>query len=155
MRYTVRFAHLAEAPLYKVGDTIIRGQSIGVMGNTGKSTGPHVHLDVVEGSHPYKYTLAEIENGNPPAARPRQALYFIDKELFGVEPVVTTHYADPDYFATFSKIHLGYDVVPEDRHSTKEHFIIHWPRSMPGKVSWIDNDPAGYGHCIYVEFDAP
>jgi len=37
------YAHLAENYV-KAGDKVQRGQSIGLMGNTGNTTGPHLHL---------------------------------------------------------------------------------------------------------------
>ena len=154
MKYTVRFAHLASAPKLKIGDEVIRGQVIGIMGSTGKSTAPHVHLDVVEGEQRGSYALFEIEQDTPKAAPPRQALYFVDNELFGIDPVITTYYADPEYFKTYTKVHLGFDVVPIDRHASKEHFNIHWPRSKVGKVIAVSYDPNSYGHCISICYEA-
>lgn len=152
MIFTARFAHLADKPLLNVGDTLRTGQVIGIMGSTGKSTGAHVHIDVVEGTQIAKYTLNEMERGQPRTATPRQALYFVDKMLFGIDPVITTHYADPAYFAQYQKVHLGYDVVPSDRHTSRDHFNILWPRTMPGKVVAVGYDAPGYGHYIHVSF---
>ena len=47
--YTVRFAHLQELPIPKLGDVIFPGDKVGRMGTTGQSKFPHLHIDVVEG----------------------------------------------------------------------------------------------------------
>ena len=160
MKYTVRFAHMENAPAFKVGDTIKRGDVIGRMGTSGQSTAAHLHMDVVEGFQVARYQLKDIEADSPKAAPPRQAAYFLTKdqskgyELFGIIPVVTTHMADPEYLESRGKIHFHYDVVPEDRLRTKAHFDIHWPRSADGKVLRVDYDDKGYGHCLYVGFEA-
>ena len=48
--YTV-YMHMSKL-LVSVGQTVSRGQQIGLMGNTGYSTGTHLHLGVYQGK-PY------------------------------------------------------------------------------------------------------
>jgi hypothetical protein len=153
MTYTVRFAHMDKAPAWKEGDHLTEGDTVGIMGTSGQSTAIHLHIDCVAGKQTEHFLLSDMANGKQMPNK-RQLDYFIDAGLFGVLPVITTAYADPDYTKQFGKIHYAYDVVPVDRKKTKDHYEIKWNRSKTGLVTLVEYDPHGYGHCIYIAFDA-
>lgn len=45
--YVTRYGHLHQTLLVKVGDKVTKGQRIGYMGNSGSSTGAHLHFEVL------------------------------------------------------------------------------------------------------------
>lgn len=54
--YYTRYAHLARMR-YAVGRSVVRGEQIGLMGQSGNATGPHLHFEVIRnGTSLNKYT---------------------------------------------------------------------------------------------------
>ena len=65
-----RYAHASKL-LMKVGDIVQRGQHVADIGTTGRSTGPHLHFEVlVKGTHqdPHKFLMAGVDKSVPALA---------------------------------------------------------------------------------------
>ncbi len=62
--YKTRYAHLNKIST-SPGDTVERGEVIGQVGNTGTSTGPHLHYEVIRNGNPVDPTHFFFQDLNP------------------------------------------------------------------------------------------
>ncbi len=62
--YTSRYAHMQDI-LVKPGQQVKRGEVLGTLGSTGRSTGPHLHYEVRKNDHPVNPVYFFYENLSP------------------------------------------------------------------------------------------
>ncbi|KXK60278.1 hypothetical protein AWW66_19695 [Micromonospora rosaria] len=73
------YAHLREAPVVPAGAQVAGGQHLGAVGSTGRSTGPHLHLEIV---HPngQRVDPESVLAGAPYAGAPGQPPSILTKD---------------------------------------------------------------------------
>jgi murein DD-endopeptidase len=97
--YTSRYLHLQEKPNLKKGDVITNEQEIGKVGSTGRSTGNHLHFEILKDGNPIDptsiYDLQEVINpdnvgtkGYGLEGQPPIQLKPIDINAPKVEPII-------------------------------------------------------------------
>ena len=50
---TVKYSHLKDTPIVSKGVSVESGEKVGAVGSTGKSTGPHVHVEIIDENGQY------------------------------------------------------------------------------------------------------
>lgn len=138
MIYSVIYAHL-EKPLCKVGDYVKYGSKIGIEGTTGKSTGVHLHLAVVEGIKTASWTLVSMVKDNKPSKK--ECEYFITDDIWtnGKTKITTKWLGYENHFA--------YDIV----NTIKDSRELQWNRSYVGLVTCVGYN-SGYGNYVIITY---
>ena len=153
MYFTAQYGHFEKRPNLKFGQKLKYGDVIGVMGTSGQSKWPHLHLHVIRDFHRHITRLRDIYPKGLYIPAKRQLKFFADKDLFGVRLVQTTPYNSKKYREAYGKPHYALDLVPFDRHTTNAHFTVRWNRSFTGTVLDIGFDKYGYGYYAVIGYD--
>lgn len=145
MDYTVLYGH-NERVYKKVGDLVSTNDIIAKMGNTGLSSGAHIHIAVAEGIIT-DINLMRLNKLNSGITKPnkQQCEYFAMDDL--ADSVrITTPYLDPSYEKTYKIKHPAIDLVatPKD---------YKWNRSFQGKVVAVGTNDKGYGNYIMITYN--
>jgi hypothetical protein len=89
----------------------------------------------------------------------REYHFFLDDELFKTPLEITSFFYDPTYGYTDENHifhwnhHPAYDVVPKNRHDTKDNYDIFWNRSNPARVLDLGHDHAiGFYITLYYKY---
>ena len=150
MIYSTIYGHLESFSTFlSVGKNLENGDIIGIMGDTGQSTGPHLHLQTVEGTHTAPWSLID-KKIKPSATQTNYAA----QDIFGYgAPWTTTPWSCEEYFANYRKWHFALDIVPDHTNQNQDNSIM-WTRSMLGEVIGLGAHP-GYGIYVIVSHLVP
>lgn len=58
-----RYQHMAQPATLKKGATVKEGETVGIMGNSGNSTGPHLHYEVMDKNRKHMNPLDYLKKG--------------------------------------------------------------------------------------------
>ena len=139
---TVRLLH-QEINYQPKGFKGVKGDLMCRAGKTGTVL-IHSHIEIGKGKH-QQMSLALLNSG---AIEPdKELLYkFVNDDLFGVRPHISTHFLESFYEGIYGRKHPALDAVPFNRHFTTANFDMYWPFDCGFEVSDVGtyNDGSKY-----------
>jgi len=106
----------------KTGDKITAGQKVGVMGNTGKSSGPHLHLEIRKtrsgrGIDPYPIFKSQMRwgKGDPSTSARTYLTYFTEEQRTDVDLVKALREDKTKLTSTITSLRKTVDTLREQR----------------------------------------
>lgn len=147
MKYTILYGHNSDV-LVELGQVVKTGDILARMGNTGYSTGAHVHLSVVQGEHTNINDMRlSMLNSARTIPDKQQCDYFVMDDLCDNGIEITTQYLEEQYRNMFGIDHPAYDLVVNSSDKTYK-----WNRSWEGLVVAKGHDNA-YGNYLMIVYD--
>ncbi len=89
------YLHFANPPLVKKGDSVIQGQQIGIVGNTGCSFGSHIHFEI-QPSDATNFLIEGISIDNYKIGTTKQKLYYVSTNTIIYPPTPTITVTSPN-----------------------------------------------------------
>lgn len=127
--YQLLYAHMQPGLHPGVGNVVERFGSVGQVGTTGASTGPHLHFGVLQAGLP---TITDVSRWIDPALWVNPMNYFaevIDAVTLPAEPPLLGALPSPGGLALMT---VAYDVNPED------------------VGVWLENEPSAHETSLFV-----
>lgn len=145
---TVLMGHFYEVYV-KEGQTVHKGDRIGLMGNTGYSNGEHVHLAVADSAQADRWWLGDSVAKN--VSRQATEDFLSSGTLFTVDGKPYENQITTEWLGYEN--HYAYDLIA--RYAPKLPDIV-WPMDKPGKVVQVKDDGSNrYGKVVLIQYDLP
>lgn len=150
--YSTLYAHMSSVNV-KAGQLVKYGDRIGIMGTTGFSSGPHLHIGTVTGDYMNLWRLGDMNSGRVKANKTESAFFTQGDDLFTSQDgtkrgtIIQTDWLSSYYYSKYGVNHPAYDLISTGGGALP---YILWNRSHVGKVVKVAWDGA-YGNYAIIQ----
>jgi murein DD-endopeptidase MepM/ murein hydrolase activator NlpD len=146
MTKTVLLGHFYNVSV-KEGQTLKQGDRIGLMGNTGKSNGEHVHVAVAESAQTNRWYL--FQSPEMKVSKKATEEFLAGGTLFTVKGKPHKNLITGGWLSYHN--HYAIDLIADKAMELPD---VIWPLKQPGTVVQVKDDGATrYGKVVLVQYD--